>query len=135
MKKRERLQTKRKELLNNLRYPFDYITRKYPYYNNKDVTYLENEIKWFERRWTVRKDVFKLREQDIANAIHSLNIQLITEVSNVVIADKLQYNDSQDKKKLIDERLESLDNKLILLEAKIEELVLAFWQTDNPDKI
>ncbi|HNP34062.1 MAG TPA: hypothetical protein PKN96_12285 [Flavobacterium sp.] len=135
IKKRERLQDVRKNLLKNLRHPFDFIYRKHPYYEQKDVDYLENEMKWFDRRWDKRRSVFKLQEQDIARAIHSLNYELTRVISNVVIAERIHHNSPEEKKKLVDERLKVVDDTLVQLEKNIEKLILTFWETDNPDEI
>lgn len=135
IQKRDRLQTVRRNLLNNLKHPFDFIFRKHPYYEQKDVEYLQNESKWFDRRWDRRRTVFKENELQIARKIHSLNMQLTTAISNVVVAERIELNPPEDKKKLIDERLKVVEKVLDELEENIEHLILAFWQTDNPDEI
>jgi hypothetical protein len=139
LKKRERLENARRNLVQNLRHPFNYAYLLSPRYKRKDVDYLKNEMKWFERRWIKRRSFLKNREADIAMDITRNNYLLITAIENLVIYYETFENWSElnlgDKENDYKWRIEAVDKALIELETSIEKLLLTFWEKDSPDVI
>lgn len=139
LKKRERLDNARQQLIKNLRHPFNYCYSISPRFKRKDVDYLKNEMKWFERRWIKRRSFLKNREIDIAMEIQRQNNALLIAIENMVIYDEtidtwMELNIG-DKEKDNKWRADAVEKELEQLEDSIEKLILAFWESDNPDDI
>jgi hypothetical protein len=135
IRKQERLNEIRRNLLRNLRHPFDIAFRKYPHYNGQDLRYLKRELKWFDMRWEQRQSVFKLNEQNLSRKIISMNYGLVTAIENVLIARDLPLNSMIQLENVVEERMQAVSKVLTQLEDEIEQLTLTFWETDNPDQI
>lgn len=139
MKKRERLESARQYLIKNLRHPFNYCYSIAPRFKRKDVDYLKNEMKWFERRWIKRRGFLNNKEADIAREIQRHNYTLITDIENLVIhyetIDKWSELNQGDKEKDYKWRADAIEKTLEQLEDSIEKLILTFWENDNPDEI
>lgn len=139
LKKRERLDSARQHLIKNLRHPFNYSYSISPRFKRKDVDYLKNEMKWFERRWIKRRGFLKNKEADIAREIQRHNYTLITDIENLVIhyesIDTWSELNQGDKEKDYKWRANAIEKTLEQLEDSIEKLILTFWENDNPDEI
>lgn len=139
LKKRERLDSARQHLIKNLRHPFNYSYSISPRFKRKDVDYLKNEMKWFERRWIKRRGFLKNKEADIAREIQRHNYTLITDIENLVIhyesIDTWSELNQGDKEKDYKWRADAIEKTLEQLEDSIEKLILTFWENDNPDEI
>ena len=60
-------------------------------------------------------------------------MQLVTDVHNVIVGNKIDFNrDEEAKQKELNWRIKNLDQKLREIELTIEQLVFEVWQTDKP---
>jgi len=133
--KREKLRDARRTLLENLKHPYVYIDNIYSSLNQRDLDYLKRNNKWFDNKWgngfyiTVLKD----KEWPIAQKLIGLNMQILTEVHNVVIHKNMNNsNNIKQDEELLERSFEMLRKKMLEIETEIEKLQTEMWKTDKP---
>lgn len=134
IKKREKLKNARQILVSNIKHPIEYVNRFYPRLNERDVTYLQRELNWFEKKWgnSFYLKILKENEEEYVRKLVGLNRQLVDDVEHLVIGQQISINDEKQKQNDTNSRLLRLKNKMAETEIEIENLVMEIWKTDRP---
>jgi hypothetical protein len=134
IKKRERLKQARETFFKNLKYPFDFVNKVYRTLDERDLAHLKRETKWFEKKWSIASYVTILRENEdpIARKLMGLNMQLLTDIENVVVGRRIEANAITDKEAIMKWRIKNLDDRLNEIEAELDKLIAEVWKTDKP---
>ncbi len=134
IKKREKLRHARQTLIQNLKHPFEYISRFYPRFDERDLEYLKREAHWFNKKWgeSYFVTILKENEEPIARKLIVLNNKLLTDLHNVVIVNKMVFNREEDREEEMNSRLKDLNDTLQQIDVKINFLVTEIWKTEKP---
>lgn len=132
--KREKLKNARNVFIDNIKHPSDYITKFFPRLDERDLTYLKRELKWFEKKWGNHfyALILKDNEVDIARKLIGFNREILFDLEHLIIGLGIKFNDESEKETDVKKRLDRLQTTIEKTEQEIENLIMEVWKTDYP---